>query len=143
MNYKGKFKYGWNFDKKEGKFGDIHEVQIAMFFNGIKAVNLTRKEDIDILAVMEQARDNSQLVLLMPTTKDNADTKAAMHLTGFAADKTVISISFGVEKFSGRRKILEFVFQAPDATIKERPTITGGNLLKIDLGFPGAKVASY
>lgn len=143
MNYKGQFKYGWNFDKKEEKFGNSREIPIAVFFNGTKAVALSRKEDIDILAVLEQARDNNQLVLMMPPAKDHVDMEAAVELMGIAADKTPISIRFGVEKISGRNKIQEFIFWAPDATVKERPTITEGHLLKIELKFRGAVVKSY
>jgi hypothetical protein len=143
MNYKGTFKYGWNFDKKEKTFGNEREIPITVFFNGTKAVALSRKDDIDILAVLEQARDNKQLVLMMPPAKDHVDMEAAVELMGFAADKTPISIRFGVEKFSSRNKIQEFVFLTPDATIKGRPTITEGHLLKIELKFPAAVVKSY
>ena len=143
MNYKGTFKYGWNFDKKEKKFGNEREIPIAVFFNGTKAVALSRKDDINILAVMEQARDNNQLVLMMPPAKDHVDMEAAVELMGIAADKKPISIRFGVEKFSSRNKIQEFILWAPDAALKERPAITEGHLLKIELKFTGAVVKSY
>lgn len=105
-----------------------------------RTINLGSATDFSLTSELEQARSFKNITLIMSPTKDHADMKAAMNLTGFADRKTDFMLLLTVKK-QVNKIIVEYLNLADrNATMKKPPTLTSQNFLRIEAVLPAAEL---
>jgi hypothetical protein len=105
-----------------------------------RSLNLKSARDISITSELEQARLYKNITLFMPPQTDHRDMVAALQLTNFAINKTVLYVTFEIFKYTDGQEIESLSLEDDKAIITKQPNVVADQLLMIEVSLPAAKL---